>query len=105
MPADAPPPADPPTAPPSVPPREELLTYNAKLGLVLFAVYTTLYANFVLISAFKVKWMGVLWDGVPVSVWSGFALIAIAVAMAVLYGVLARDDGEGSQKCEVRSQR
>ena len=95
MPADAPPPADPPTVPPAtppVPPTGELLTYNAKLGLVLFAVYTTLYANFVLISAFKVEWMGALWDGVPVSVWSGFGLIAIAVFMAVLYGVLARDD-------------
>ncbi|QDT14667.1 DUF485 domain-containing protein [Alienimonas californiensis] len=78
-------------APGWVPPPEELLTYNAKLGLVLFVVYTSLYASFVLISAFFVDWMSVLWAGVPASVWSGFALIAIAVFMAVLYGVLARD--------------
>ena len=89
IPSSAAPPAD--TAPAWVPPPEELLTYNAKLGLVLFAIYTSLYATFVLVSAFFVEWMGVLWGGVPVSVWSGFALIGIAVFMAVLYGVLARD--------------
>ena len=81
----------PPVAPPPDPPRVEKLTYNAKLGLVLFAVYTSLYAQFVLVSAFAVEWMGVLWGGVPVSVWAGFGLIVAAVAMAVLYGVLARD--------------
>ncbi|MFH5806832.1 DUF485 domain-containing protein [Alienimonas sp. DA493] len=86
--------ADPPAAaePAWVPPPEELLTYNAKLGLGLFAVYGSLYASFVLISAFYVEWMGALWAGVPASVWSGFALIGIAVFMAVLYGVLARDE-------------
>ena len=89
------PPPDP--APPgSVPedPAPERLTYNAKLGLVLFAAYTALYANFVLISAFRVEWMGVLWGGVPASVWCGFGLILAAVALAVLYGVLARDEVE-----------
>ena len=45
-----------------------------------------------LVSAFAVEWMGVLWGGVPVSVWAGFGLIVAAVAMAVLYGVLARDE-------------
>ena len=86
-----------PPAPPPDPPRErpaggETLTYNAKLGLVLFAVYTSFYAQFVLVSAFWVELMGVPWGGVPVSVWAGFALIVLAVAMAVLYGALARDE-------------
>ena len=89
----APPPRTPPVPPPAdPPPAPDRLTYNAKLGLVLFAVYTSLYAQFVLVSAFKVEWMGTLLGGVPVSVWAGFALIAAAVCMAVLYGVLARDE-------------
>ena len=79
----------PPAAPPPAP---ERLTYNAKLGLVLFAAYTSLYAQFVLASAFRVEWMGKLLGGVPVSVWAGFGLIAAAVALAVLYGSLARDE-------------
>ena len=87
----APPPDTPTHASPDPPPAERL-TYNAKLGLVLFAVYTSFYAQFVLVSAFRVEWMGVLWGGVPISVWAGFGLIAAAVAMAVLYGVLARDE-------------
>lgn len=78
--------------PPAPAPAPERLTYNAKLGLILFAVYSSLYAQFVLVSAFRVEWMGTLLAGVPVSVWAGFALIAAAVFMAVLYGVLARDD-------------
>ncbi len=87
-----PPPADPPPAEPAwAAPPEELLTYNAKLGLVLFAIYTAMYANFVFVSAFRVEWMGVLWNGVPISVWSGFGLIAAAALLAGLYGVLARD--------------
>ena len=64
---------------------------------MLFAVYTSLYAQFVLVSAFKVEWMGYPLAGVPVSVWAGFGLIAAAVAMAVLYGVLARDEVEGDR--------
>ncbi|NNJ25280.1 DUF485 domain-containing protein [Alienimonas chondri] len=84
-------------APDWVPPPEELLTYNAKLGLVLFAVYTSLYASFVLVSAFWVDWMGVLWGGVPASVWTGFGLIAFAVFLAVLYGVMARDELQGER--------
>ena len=91
MPA-APPPAPAPPGPVPEDPAPEQLTYNAKLGLVLFAAYTALYANFVLISAFRVEWMGVLWGGVPASVWCGFGLILAAVALAVLYGVLARDE-------------
>ena len=87
---------DPPASPADPPPAPERLTYNAKLGLVLFAIYTSLYAQFVLVSAFKVEWMGTPLAGVPISVWAGFALIAAAVAMAVLYGVLARDEDPGA---------
>ena len=86
MPDDAVSPAD----PPPVPARRGL-TYNAKLGLVYFALYTVLYTQFVFVAAFRPDWMGVLWSGVPVSVWAGFGLIAAAVVLAVLYGVTARD--------------
>ena len=85
------PPAPPADSPPE--PAPERLTYNAKLGLVLFVAYAVLYANFVLVSAFAVELMAVPWGGVPVSVWSGFGLIFAAVFLAVLYGVLARDEG------------
>ena len=79
---------------PAPPPAPERLTYNAKLGLVLFAVYTVLYTQFVFVAAFKHEWMATPLAGVPVSVWAGFGLIAAAVVLALLYGAMARDAEE-----------
>jgi uncharacterized membrane protein (DUF485 family) len=65
--------------------------YNARLGLVLFAVYLAAYGAYVAINAF---WPGLM-DSVPflginLAVSSGLALIVGALVLAVLYAVLCR---------------
>lgn len=63
---------------------------NARLGLVLFGVYASFYAAFVFTSAFAPGWMDArLFAGLNLAVLSGFGLIVLALALALVYGVLA----------------
>jgi uncharacterized membrane protein (DUF485 family) len=65
--------------------------YNARLGLILFAVYVTGYAAYVLVNTFRPAVMGdVPFLGLNVAVLSGFGLIVGAVVLAVLYAALCR---------------
>jgi len=64
---------------------------RARLGLVLFAVYCTLYAGFMGITAFAphlVRTTPIL--GLNLSVTYGFGLIGGALGLAALYGWLCR---------------
>ena len=64
---------------------------NARLGLVLFAVYLLAYGAFVLIAAFKFEWMAARPNGgVNVAIWSGFGLLAGALVLAFVYSWLCR---------------
>jgi uncharacterized membrane protein (DUF485 family) len=65
---------------------------NARVGLVLFAIYLFFYAAFVLISAFNLDWMAQRpGGGVNLAIWSGFGLLAGALAMALVYSWLCRE--------------
>lgn len=65
--------------------------YNSKLGLRLFFVYLALYAAFVLINAFEPSWMEWRpWGGVNLALLYGFGLILAALALAFVYGFLAK---------------
>lgn len=69
------------------------MSRNARLGLVLFAIYLALYGGFVFLNAFNPKAME--WTplgGINLAILYGFALIIAALVMALLYGVLAVDD-------------
>ena len=64
---------------------------NARVGLVLFALYSSFYASFVLVNAFAPNLMDtVLPGGVNVAVVSGFLLILGAAILAVVYARLCR---------------
>jgi uncharacterized membrane protein (DUF485 family) len=91
---------------------------NARIGLVLFAVYLAFYAAFVLIAAFSPATMERLpWAGVNLAVWYGFALIIAAFVLAILYGALCRTSpderasrgvsapGESNFKSEISNQK
>lgn len=77
--------------------------YNARLGLVLFAVYLLLYGGFVLVNAFAPEKMEATpIAGINVAILSGFGLIVMALVMALLYGWLCKSydepsDGEDSK--------
>ncbi|MCC6494517.1 MAG: DUF485 domain-containing protein [Pirellulales bacterium] len=68
---------------------------NARLGLVLFFIYLAFYAGFVLLAAFSPETMArTPWGGVNLAIWYGFALIAAALALALVYGALCRPDDD-----------
>lgn len=79
-----------------------MTSWNARLGLVLFAVYLLLYVGFVGLNAFAPQAMeatpvaGVNW-----AILYGFALIVAALVLALVYGLLCtRTHGKPSAKEE-----
>lgn len=68
---------------------------NARLGLALFALYACCYGAFVVASALAPSIMA--WTplaGLNVAVLAGLGLIALALALALVYGVAARGGEE-----------
>lgn len=69
------------------------LTHNARIGMILFVIYLLFYGSFVWVSAFRNEWMAqVVWAGLNLAIVWGMALIGVAVIMAIIYILLARDD-------------
>ena len=65
--------------------------YNARVGLVLFAVYLAAYTAYVLINTFRPAVMDqVPFLGINLAVSSGLGLIVGALVLALLYAVLCR---------------
>jgi uncharacterized membrane protein (DUF485 family) len=59
---------------------------KTKLGVILFIVYTLIYAGFVLIGLTKPEIMGMeLIGGQNIAVIYGFGLIALAIIMGFIY--------------------
>lgn len=84
--------------PPPAEPRDPAVErHNARLGLVLFAVYLAAYAAFVLVSAFAPGVMDATVGRLNVALVSGFVLILGAVVLAVVYAVLCRTPAGGSR--------
>ncbi len=74
---------------------------NARIGLILFAVYLLLYGGFVMLNAFSPQTMEVTpIAGVNLAILYGFALIVAALVLALTYGWLCRptdDDASGKE--------
>lgn len=70
--------------------------HNARLGVWLFALYTALYAGFIVLSAFARESMARVYLGLPLSVLYGFFLILAAFVLALIYLRFSRDAAEGS---------
>ncbi|MGL4420800.1 MAG: DUF485 domain-containing protein [Gemmataceae bacterium] len=65
--------------------------HNARLGLVLFALYGGVYAAYVGINAFAPKWMDALMPaGLNLAIASGLILILGAMILAFVYAAFAR---------------
>ena len=64
---------------------------NTRLGLALFFVYLALYVGFVLLAAFSPETMErTPLAGVNLAICYGFGLIAAALLLALVYGLLCR---------------
>ncbi len=68
--------------------------HNARLGLWLFALYSAIYAGFIVMSAFARERMARVYFGVSLSVLYGFFLILAAFVLALLYLRYSRDPNE-----------
>jgi uncharacterized membrane protein (DUF485 family) len=63
-----------------------VIAHNTRIGLILFVVYVAFYGGYMVLSAFWPEVMGrdVL-AGVNLAVTYGFALIGIALVLALIY--------------------
>jgi len=71
------------------------MSKNARFGLVLFAFYLAFYGGFVAISAFSPDTMD--WTPIPginLAIIYGFALIVVALLLALIYGAFCRAEGD-----------
>jgi uncharacterized membrane protein (DUF485 family) len=76
-----------------------LVAYNTKIALWLFLVYVLFYAGFMALSAFWPTVIGSpFMGGVNLSIIYGFALIAAAMLLALLYMKMSRKPSVGGTK-------
>lgn len=72
---------------------------NARIGLVLFVLYSALYGSFMLLNAFAPDVMDRRpYAGVNLAVLYGFGLIVAAFVLALLYGFLCRNPASDSTR-------
>jgi uncharacterized membrane protein (DUF485 family) len=68
-------------------------TRNSRIGLAMFAVYLVFYGGFVLLAAFSPQIMEATpLAGVNLAIWYGFGLIVAAILLALIYGVVCRQE-------------
>ncbi len=68
-------------------------TRNARIGLVLFVIYSLLYGGFVFLNAFAAHVMEMTpIAGVNLAILYGFGLIIAALVLALLYGFLCKEE-------------
>ncbi len=59
---------------------------KAKLGVIMFLIYTIVYSGFVLIGLTKPEWMGLqAIGGQNIAIVYGFGLIVLAIVMGFIY--------------------
>lgn len=69
----------------------ETVTRNARIGLVLFAIYVFFYAGFMILAVFFPHLMSSTWlGGVNVAIKYGMGLILVAFVLAAIYLFMTR---------------
>ena len=64
---------------------------HARLGLILFIIYSLFYAGFVYLAAFRRAWMAKEFlPGINLAVLYGIKLIFGAIALALIYALFCR---------------
>lgn len=70
---------------------EAVVSHNTRMGVVLFTVYVVFYAGFMALSAFSYEVMArPVLAGVNLAVVYGFALILVALILALVYMKVSR---------------
>ncbi len=68
-----------------------VVAYNTRLGVILFFVYVLFYGGFVAMSAFRHETMAQpFFAGVSLAILYGFALIIVALVLALVYMKICR---------------
>ncbi|MBI5383451.1 MAG: DUF485 domain-containing protein [Verrucomicrobia bacterium] len=68
-----------------------VVAHNTRIGAVLFVIYVAFYGGFMALSAFWPEEMSKpLLGGANVAVWYGFALIVVALVLALIYMRICR---------------
>ncbi|MDA0834479.1 MAG: DUF485 domain-containing protein [Planctomycetota bacterium] len=66
-------------------------TRNARIGLIMFVIYTGFYSGFVFLNAFYPKLMEITpIGGINLAILYGMVLILAAFVMSLIYGYLCR---------------
>ena len=75
--------------------------HNARLGFILFIIYTVIYAAFVLLNAFAPEIMEIKpVAGLNLAILYGFTLIVFALVLSLVYGVMCKSEGSESTDSE-----
>ena len=76
-------------------------SYNARIGFVLFLVYSAFYGSFVLLNALMPDIMEIRpIAGINLAILYGFGLIIVALLLALVYGVACRTENGGASDSE-----
>lgn len=88
---------------PVEPTRKDLAgNYKMRLGIWMFALYTVIYAGFVVINLVAPKLMGaIILGGLNLATVYGFALIIIALIEALIYDAMCHKKEEDMEKAEL----
>lgn len=74
-----------------------VVAHNTRMGVILLLVYVVFYGGFMALSAFRPAAMAdAPFGGANVAVLYGFALIVLALVLALVYMVVCRKSGQGS---------
>ena len=75
--------------------------HNARLGFILFIVYSVIYTGFVLLNAFVPEIMEIKpVAGLNLAMLYGFTLIVFALLLALVYGVMCKTEGKETADSE-----
>ena len=76
-----------------------IVAHNTRMGVIMFVVYVAFYGGFMALSAFWPEAMSMpTLGGVNLAVVYGFALIAAALVLALLYMRVCRKSKEGGSQ-------
>ncbi len=67
---------------------EKSQAFKAKLGIIMFAIYTPIYLAFILISVISPSFMAKDVGNLNVSIVYGFGIIILAIIQAVFYNYI-----------------
>jgi uncharacterized membrane protein (DUF485 family) len=77
--------------------------HNARIGFILFVVYTVFYGSFVLLNAFVPDIMEIKpVAGINLAILYGFGLIIVALALSLVYGMMCQTESSESTDSEAQ---